>query len=74
VPRVARKGAHGWQYQELIQRQAGAFWTVHVRIGLPTCAALTSESGGLVSTGKQATVLNQALLEDVNMRIEYACR
>ncbi len=71
VPRAATKDAHGWQYQELIQRQAGAVWTVHVQIILPTCAALTSQPGGMVSTDIQSATFNQALNEDLNIGLEY---
>ncbi len=74
VPGAAKKGAKGWDYQYLIQRQAGAQWTLHLQVMPPSCAGITSTQGGLVSdNNKKATTLTQPLTEDLNVGIDYAC-
>jgi len=72
VSRVATKGAEGWHYQYLIQRQAGSHWTLHLQI-LPFCPHITNKSGGLVSGPKQVAELTQTLYEDVNVGVDFSC-
>jgi Protein of unknown function (DUF4012) len=73
VPHAATRDAHGWHYQEMVQRQASVAWTVHTRITLPSCATLTGTSGGLKSVGKQTAMLNQSLTENILSTINYTC-
>jgi hypothetical protein len=74
VPGAAKKGARSWDYQYLIQRQAGAQWTLHLQVMPPSCAGITSTQGGLMSSNnKKATMLTQPLTEDLNVGIDYAC-
>ncbi len=70
-----KKDADGWHYQYLIQRQAGAQWTLHVQIILPPCATMTNKWGGLVtsSSNTRAAVLTQSLNEDLSVGIDYKC-
>lgn len=73
VPGAAVKDAKGWHYQYLIQRQAGARWTLHMQITLPSCAAIKNKSGGLLSSSKQVTTLTQSLTEDMTEDVDYTC-
>jgi hypothetical protein len=74
VPGAAKKGARGWDYQYLIQRQAGAQWTLHLQVTLPSCAGVTSTQGGLVpANNKKVAMLTQPLTEDLNVGIDYSC-
>lgn len=73
APGVARKEAKGWYYQYLIQRQAGAQWTLHLQVMPPSCAGITRAQGGLVSGNKKSAILNQPLTEDLNVGIDYTC-
>lgn len=68
----AKKNAAGWQYQYLVQRQAGAQWALNIQVTLPTCATNISTSGGLVSHGQRAT-LSQSLTQDTNLEVDYRC-
>jgi len=73
VPGVAKKDAKGWHYQYVIQRQAGAQWTLHLQITLPSCAVMKSKWGGLVSNNKQAAMLSQSLNKDLDVGVDYVC-
>ena len=73
VPHAALHTASGWQYQETLQRQAGAQWMVQTQIILPPCASLTNESGGLKAAGKQNVKLSQPLTENTTIGVDYAC-
>lgn len=73
APGAAKKDAKGWHYQYLIQRQAGAQWTLHLQVMLPSCAGITNTQGGLGSGNKKATMLTQPLTEDLNVGINYGC-
>lgn len=70
---AAKKAGHRWHYQELIQRQAGVQWTLHLRIMLPSCATVNSKSGGVVSSSKQVATLTQSLSEDLHVGLDYTC-
>ena len=74
VPGKAIKDAKGWHYQYLIQRQAGAQWTLHLQIMLPSCAAKTNIWGGLALANKQMATLIQPLVEDLTLGIDYTCK
>jgi hypothetical protein len=73
TPQVARQDAHGWHYQDTIQRQAGTRWVVHEQIDLPSCAVLTNVSGGLKVTDKQTAMLSQFLTANTMVGIDYLC-
>jgi uncharacterized protein DUF4012 len=74
VPAATRNDQFDWHYQYLIQRQAGALWKLNLHITLPTCATITSKSGGLMSNDKQEATLTQSLIEDMKVEVDYACR
>jgi len=74
VPGAAKKDANGWHYQYLIQRQAGAQWTLHMQITLPSCAVVTNKWGGPMSGTHQVVALTQSLNEDMSLGLDYACR
>ncbi|HVB22664.1 MAG TPA: DUF4012 domain-containing protein [Ktedonobacteraceae bacterium] len=71
VPHAATHDAQGWHYHNEIQRQAGAQWTIHVQIMLPANATSMKVSGGLIAHGKTEAVLNQPLLQNVIMGVDY---
>jgi len=73
VPGAAKKGTGGWEYQYTIQRQAGAQWTLHLQVTLPSCAGRITKLGGLVSSSPQAMTLNQSLNGDMNIGVDYTC-
>ena len=70
---VASKDANGWHYQYEIQRQAGAQWTLNLRIILPPCAVIKNKWGGLVAGNRQVAMLTQSLNEDMGVGIDYTC-
>ncbi len=71
---MARHSAGGWQYQYLLQRQAGARWTVNVQVSLPACAQVTGKQGGFASTKQAEVHLAQSLTQDMNLEVEYVCK
>ncbi len=73
VPGAAKKGTGGWDYQYMIQRQAGAQWTLHLQVTLPSCAGRITKLGGLVSSSPQAMTLTQLLNGDMNIGVDYTC-
>jgi hypothetical protein len=73
APGVASKDANGWHYQYEIQRQAGAQWSLHLSITLPSCAVMKNEWGGLASSNRESATLTQPLNEDTNVGINYTC-
>lgn len=73
APGAAKKGTNGWQYGYFIQRQAGAQWTLHLRITLPSCAQVVNKSAGLVSSTRQVVTLTRSLTENTNLGMGYAC-
>ncbi len=73
VPHAARMDTYGWHYRYLIQRQAGAQWTLHLHVLPPPCAVMTDKRGGLVASTKQQMVLTQPLNEDLSVGIDYTC-
>jgi len=74
VPAAAGKDQNGWQYQYLIQKQAGALWKLNSQVLLPSCAAIINERGGLKSNNKRGATLTKSLTGDLNLGIIYACR
>jgi len=73
VPGAAKKGTGGWDYQYTIQRQAGAQWTLHLQVTLPSCAGRITKLKGLVSSSPQAMTLTQSLNGDMNIGVDYTC-
>jgi Protein of unknown function (DUF4012) len=73
VPGGATKDGKGWHYQYLIQRQAGAEWIMHLEITLPSCAVMTSTSGGPLSSNQRPATFTQSLVEDTDVDLDYAC-
>lgn len=75
VPGAAKKTSQGWQYQDLVQRQAGTLWNLHLQVTLPSCATKVDMQGGLVpsiSSG-QVAILSSDLGENTNVGITYTC-
>jgi hypothetical protein len=73
VPHVATHTANGWHYQEMLQKQAGSFWTLHVQVILPSCASQVRATGGVVPMNGKVVRLDQMLSENTVMSIDYAC-
>ena len=73
TPRAAKLDAQGWHYQDLIQKQAGDKWMLNLQVTLPTCAAITYTSGGLVASGKQTATFSKPLSEDMAFGVNYQC-
>jgi Protein of unknown function (DUF4012) len=71
---VAKNDAKGWHYQYLLQRQIGAQRMLALQVMLPSCAAVISKWGGLVSNHKQEETLTQSLTQDLNVGIDYTCK
>ena len=73
VPHAATKQGSGWHYDDLVQRQAGTQWTLHVQVKLPSCAAVSKTWGGMVVTSRTSTMLVHPLNEDTNSGVNYTC-
>ncbi|HLQ30950.1 MAG TPA: DUF4012 domain-containing protein [Ktedonobacteraceae bacterium] len=73
VPHAAIKGAHGWHYQYLLQRQAGTVWTIHLHLVLPACAMISNPSGALVYSHKVLSIPVNSLSQDTNLGVDYTC-
>ena len=70
---IAKEDAAGWHYRYLVQRQAGATWTLGVQVTLPACAVRTHTSGGHLAQNGRSVTLAQSLTEDTNLEIDYRC-
>jgi hypothetical protein len=70
---LATHNVHGWHYQQIIQRQAGAAWKMNEQITLPTCAGQIYTSGVPVATDKQKETVTNTLIEDINLKVDYVC-
>jgi hypothetical protein len=74
APNIAKKKINSWNYQYLIQRQAGAQWTLHLQIKLPSCSRISGMSGGLhPGTAQGTAVLTMPLQQDTSPGITYVC-
>src|SRR5258708_5333611 len=73
VPGAATKDAKGWHYQYVVQRQAGAQWTLHLQILLPSCAKMTNKLGGLASSNSRMATYARPLDADLNLSVDYVC-
>lgn len=73
APKVATLDKQGWNYQDLLQKQAGDIWNVNVQIVLPKCANNSRLAGGLVDKNSQSAVFSGTLNEDKNFEVTYLC-
>lgn len=74
VPKAAAQSGTSWTYQELIQRQAGSFWTASLGISLPACGRVTSMTAPWqVATGATSASLKMALTEDKSYATLFTC-
>jgi hypothetical protein len=71
VPHAATHDAHGWHYQEMIQKQAGTAWTMHIQIVLPPGAKQQNMSGGMKMGSKQVVTLDQTMTENTILAVDY---
>jgi hypothetical protein len=71
VPHAANYDQQGWHYRDMIQRQAGTNWSLHVHTFLPACATLKSRA--MKPGSKQAAMLNQLLTENIHIALDYTC-
>ncbi len=69
---IAKRGTAGWQYQYLVQHQAGASWKLNVQISVPSCQ-VRMVSGGLRLQNGQTAGLSQYLYKDINLAMDYRC-
>jgi Protein of unknown function (DUF4012) len=70
-PQAAKKGATSWDYQYLIQRQAGVQRMLNLQVMLPSNAVVASRQGGLVPQGQQGAKLIQSSTQDLNIGVNY---
>src|SRR5256885_6376652 len=69
---AAKKDSAGWHYQYLVQHQAGSSWRLNVRVTVPSCVGRTP--AGLIRLGNgQTAALNQSLVKDTTMHLDYRC-
>lgn len=73
VAHVATKDVHGWHYQYLIQRQAGAQEMMNLQVAFPACADIVGTSTSVVKDSKQQAHITQALNQDTQVNINYTC-
>lgn len=73
TPKAAKLDAQGWHYQDLIQKQAGDTWALNLQVTLPSCAANSHTSGGLITKAGQPAQFSGPLSEDKNFGIDYRC-
>ncbi|HEU5369488.1 MAG TPA: DUF4012 domain-containing protein [Ktedonobacterales bacterium] len=67
---AATHDAHGWHYNDLIQRQAGIVWKLNLHVALPACAQhVTSSAASLEKTG----TLSQPVSTNVPIAVNYTC-
>ena len=74
APSVVKNDVNGRHYLYTLQRQAGARWTLHLQVTLPSCAVLTNTEGRPLSHSKQLVSLTQPLNENLNVGVDYVCK
>ncbi len=73
-PGVAKKDPNGWNYQDLLQRQAGTQRLLKMQLVLPSCSIIAGKSVGFVSEDGHMAILSEAWNEDINVGLDYqAC-
>jgi hypothetical protein len=75
VPNVATSTGGIWQYQELVQRQAGVYagWHTTLQFSLPSCAKLSGTPIEVKQTGAQSLVAQWQLVSDTTIAASYTC-
>ena len=75
---TATHAHNDWQYQYLLQRQAGSRWTLSLQIQLPpTCVERSASPPLSVDTmpgGQQITMRLQGLEADMQLAVNYGCQ
>jgi hypothetical protein len=70
---AAKQDTQGWQYQYLIQQQAGTQWKLNLQVVLPSCAVTSRKWGGLVSSNKEVVMMTQPLDGNAGVGVDYKC-
>jgi Protein of unknown function (DUF4012) len=68
---TAQRGVDGWQYHYLLQKQAGIQRKLSIQVTLPSCAATTSSSGGLVLSHNRIATLSESWIENLDVGLAY---
>jgi hypothetical protein len=73
-PHAAVQSGQSWQYNALIQRQAGVTYGLDYSLTLPTCAKRASAPpSGFTTPTAQSVALKQPLTTDVSFAVTYTC-
>jgi hypothetical protein len=73
-PHAATQSGQSWQYNSLIQRQAGYTYGLDYSLKLPSCAKLVgAPPEGFTAPSAQALALKQPLTKDVSIAVTYTC-
>jgi HPt (histidine-containing phosphotransfer) domain-containing protein len=70
-PHAATHDAHGWHYQEMIQKQAGTTRTLHMQIVLPPSARAQNMPADAKMANDASKVINQLLTQNTNITVNY---
>jgi hypothetical protein len=70
---AAKQDTHGWQYQYMIQQQAGTQWKLNLQVVLPSCAVMSGTWGGLVSSSRKVVTMTQPLDGNTGVGVDYKC-
>jgi len=73
VPHAAQKNTQGWQYQYLVQHQAGTRWMLHLQVALPLCALVKNTGSEVIRGNDLVKKLDRVLSEDVSVEMSYKC-
>jgi hypothetical protein len=73
VPSVATHSASGWHYTYLLQRQAGARYTLNLKVALPSCGTPVAVPSGFTATDAHTiTLAPEPFSTDTNVTLDYA--
>ncbi len=74
TPKAVVQVGSTWTYQELIQRQAGSFWTSSMQVTLPACGHMIGvTTPWQIATGATSATLKISLTEDKTYTTLYTC-
>jgi hypothetical protein len=73
TPRVASQQNNHWNYQYVLQRQAGIQRTIHVQVALPPCNATLLARNTGIPLSKHLVSVSQLLNKDQTIMLSYEC-
>jgi hypothetical protein len=72
-PKAVTHDASGWHYRYLLQRQAGAIYTLDLKVALPSCARLAATPSGFKEADAHTlTLAPEPFADDTNVTLDYA--